>query len=502
MQPGTPDAYAQYVENAVATRSAEINPFLQSAGVTELFHTPDQLAYATILNAGHAEHWLLSSQTFRLWLRNHLYRLSGDAPSDAMIRKLLNTLAGHALFEGTEHRVFVRIGEADGAIYLDLANADWQAVQITPDGWQVMDHPAVKFRRPYGMAPLPIPQRHGSLEDLRSYVNLTSEADWILVVSWLLSAFRPTGPYPILLLHGEQGTAKSTTARILRSLIDPNESPLRTVPRNERDFMIAATNGWAHAFDNLSQLPLWFADALCRLATGGGFATRKLRTDDDEVIFNRQQPCVLTSIEELSTRGDLLDRAIMIHLPHIPRKKRQPEQQFWRSFEAARPALLGALLDIVSAALRNLDHVHIDAPPRMADFVQWSCAAAEACDWHIETPNGLEKNSAAFVYSYTENITAVQHLQLDSVIAQAIQQLVESRPWSGTHRDLLDDLRRRVGSGHHRELPQTARALSAELDRLIPSLRSVGVRIGRQRRREGGTGQRIITLRKEDAIDT
>src|SRR5437868_13535290 len=95
-----------------------------------------------------------------------------------------------------------------------------------------------------------------------------------------IAAFRPTGPYPILMLQGEQGTAKSTTTRILRSLIDPNVSPLRTVPRNERDLMIAATNSWAQCFDNLSHIPLWFADALCRLATGGGFATRKLRTDE------------------------------------------------------------------------------------------------------------------------------------------------------------------------------------------------------------------------------
>jgi hypothetical protein len=155
------------------------------------------------------------------------------------------------------------------------------------------------------------------------------------------------------MLHGEQGTAKSTTTRILRHLIDPNESPLRTVPRNDRDLMIAASNAWVHAFDNLSYLPLWFADALCRLATGGGFSTRKLRTDDDEVLFSSRLPLILTSIGELATRGDLLERAIVLHLPHIPRHKRITEQQFWQTFEAKRPVLLGALLDIVSAALRN-----------------------------------------------------------------------------------------------------------------------------------------------------
>jgi hypothetical protein len=238
---------------------------------------------------------------------------------------------------------------------------------------------------------------------------------------------------------------------------------------------------------------------LCRLATGGGFSTRKLRTDDDEVLFNSQQPIILTSIAELATRGDLLERAIVLHLPHISGKKRQAEEEFWQSFEAKRPLLLGAVLDIVSAAVRNLPHIKLESPPRMADFAQWSCAAAEACAWRVDSPNnGLEKDDAAFLNAYTENITTTQHLLLDTAMAEALERLVRQKPWHGTHTDLLDVLRSMVGAGHFRELPQTARALSAELDRLIPSLRTIGVRIDRARKREAGTGQRIITLRREE----
>jgi hypothetical protein len=245
-------------------------------------------------------------------------------------------------------------------------------------------------------------------------------------------------------------------------------------------------------------LPVWFADALSRLATGGGFATRKLRTDDDEILLSRQQPCVLTSIGELATRGDMLERTLMIKLPHITGKKRRLEQQFWQDFEAAWPALLGALLDVVSTTVRNFQQVKIENPPRMADFAQWSYAAAEACAWHLENPNGLEKDGVAFLSAYRENIAAAQSILLDSAIAQAIQQLVEAQPWSGTHTELLDDLHTRVGRNHIRELPHTGRGLSAELDRLIPSLRSVGVHIDRHRSRENGTGKRIVTLSKEN----
>jgi hypothetical protein len=497
MQVSTIDTNTEYVDHTQPAGSTPVESFFQTAGVTELSHTPDQQAYATILNAGHLEHWPLASRTFRLWLKNHLFHLSGSVPSDRMIGQLLNTMEGRALFDGAEHRVFVRIAEADDAIYLDLANDQWQAVEITADGWQVLDHPPIKFRRPRGMAPLPIPERYGSLDDLRRFINVSTEADWILLTSWLLNAFRPTGPYPILMLHGEQGSAKSTTTRVLRSLIDPNISPLRTVPRNERDLMIAASNSWVQAFDNLSHMPLWFADALCRLATGGGFATRKLRTDQEEALFEAQLPSVLTSLGELATRGDLMDRAIVINLSHIPHSKRRTLRQSRQTFEQARPSLLGAVLDGVSAALRNLQHVQLTEPPRMADFAEWSCAAAEACAWQVRTPEGVHTEASAFLHVYQENITTAQHMLLDTVIAPTLLRLVEHRPWSGTHTDLLDVLRTMVGARHKHELPLTARALSSELDHLIPSLRSIGMYI--ERKREGGTGQRLLKLWKDAA---
>src|SRR5207237_3972573 len=119
-----------------------------------------------------------------------------------------------------------------------------------------------------------------------------------LSASWLVATLRPTGPYPILVSHGEQGSAKSTLVRVLRSLVDPNTAALRTTPRDERDLVIAATNGWLIALDNLSHLPDWLSDALCRLATGTGFATRELYTDGEESLFVAQRPIVLDGIEE------------------------------------------------------------------------------------------------------------------------------------------------------------------------------------------------------------
>src|SRR5262249_44830950 len=146
---------------------------------------------------------------------------------------------------------------------------------------------------------LPEPERGGSLDELKEYVNVRSD-EWPLAVGWAVQAMNGAGPYPPLALHGEQGSAKSTTARVLRSCIDPSTAPLRAEPRDEHDLIIGATNSWVVALDNLSSLPPWLSDALCRLATGGGFSCRQLYTDAEEVIFDAMRPVLLTGIEDLA----------------------------------------------------------------------------------------------------------------------------------------------------------------------------------------------------------
>src|SRR5262249_5508750 len=161
-----------------------------------------------------------------------------------------------------------------------------------------------------------------SLDLLQSFVNV-ADADWPLVLAWLVAAMRPTGPFPVLCLHGEQGAGKSGTSRILRALVDPNSAPVRAEPREPRDLAIAANNARSLCLDNPSHLTPWLSDALCRLSTGGGFATRTLYTDEDESIFDSQRPLILNGIEEVATRGDLLDRALLVTCPTIPEDSRR-----------------------------------------------------------------------------------------------------------------------------------------------------------------------------------
>ena len=164
----------------------------------------------------------------------------------------------------------------------------------------------------------------------------------------------PTGRYPVLEVDGEHGCAKSTGCRVIRSLIDPNRADLRTGPREERDLIISAKNSWMLGFDNLSSIPAWLSDALCRLSTGGGYAARELYSDTDEVIIDVQRPVICNGINELAQRSDLLDRTLRITMPVIREDQRRTEREFWSAFEQATPAILGGIFVAVSAALRNL----------------------------------------------------------------------------------------------------------------------------------------------------
>jgi hypothetical protein len=475
--------------DAKAERKSQATILVELAGGLELFHTPEGEPFATVDVTDHYETWLLKSAGFRDWLMRRFYEAEGKSPSTQSYQDALGVLYGMARFEGQAQEVYTRVAEHGGAIYLDLCDETWRVVCITPSGWRIVTDSPVKFRRTRGMLALPVPEAGWSVNLLRRFINVTDE-HWPLVLAWLVAAYRPGRPFPVLALHGEQGSAKSTTARVLRALVDPNKAALRSEPRNEHELMIAATNGWLVALDNLSRVQTWLSDALCRLSTGGGFAARELYANSEEVLFDAMRPVLLNGIEELATRSDLLDRALVLNLPAIPEDRRRSEADVWSEFEDARPLILGALLDAVSTALRNVADVKLDRLPRMADFALWAVAAEPA----LGLPAGT------FLRAYTGNRTAANDLALDaSPVATAIVSLLDREgDWKGTASDLLAALNLEASEDEQRQRswPTSPQRMSGALRRLAPNLRAAGINVGSGRSREAGTGRRLITLEK------
>ena len=330
----------------------------------ELFRSPDQKTYARAPINGHFETRRLNDGSFHHWLALKFLERHKRVPAKQAITSAVSVLDAKALFEGQEHEVFVRVAGDSTAAYLDLGDDSWGVVKITPGGWEVIFDPPVRFRRPPGMLALPVPLRGGSLRDLRPFINVT-EADWPLICGFLVGALNPAGPYPILDLHGEQGSSKSTCCEFLRALIDPNSAGLRAEPRNAQDLMISANNAWVLTYENVSYIHPWFSDALCRMSTGGAFSTRELYSDDSEILFEAQRPIMLNGINELSTRSDLLDRSILVSLPAIKESERKLKKDLWNDFLSVRPKILGALCGAACVALAREGTVELGQMPSL-----------------------------------------------------------------------------------------------------------------------------------------
>jgi hypothetical protein len=451
----------------------------------ELFHSADGTAFADVDINGHRETLPVRTKGFRRWLARQFFEATGGAPSSEALQSALNVVEARAHFDAPERPVFIRVGELDRKLYLDLGDDAWRAVEIDGGGWRVIENPPVRFRRAAGMQPLPVPAPGGSVETLRRFLNVQSDADFVLVVAWALACLRNRGPYPVIVLSGEQGSAKSTLSAVLRALLDPNTAPLRALPREDRDLFIAASNGHVLAFDNVSGLPAWISDTLCRLATGGGFAVRQLYTDQDEVLFDAARPVILNGIEDIVTRPDLADRALFLTLEPIPEERRQPEAELWAAFEAERPRILGVLLDAAVQGLKMLPGTRLERLPRMADFALWA-TACETALWPAGT------FWSAYCFNRDEAVEGV--IDADPVAAAVRAVMLERTEWTGTASELLGALAEAAGDriAKSKTWPDSPRALSGRLRRAATFLRKIGIELAFER--EGRARTRIIRI--------
>jgi hypothetical protein len=290
----------------------------------------------------------------------------------------------------------------------------------------------------------------------------------------------------VLALAGEQGSAKSTFSALLRALIDPYVAPLRALPREDRDLFVSANNAHVLAFDNVSGLPTWISDTLCRIATGGGFATRQLYSDDSETLFDAMRPLILNGIEDVAVRPDLVDRSIMLCLESVDEHRRRSEQELWNSFRNEQPGILGALLDAVAHGLSRLPQVRPTRLPRMADYYTWM-SACETALW----PEG----TFAAAYNRNRDDSISGSIEAD-LVAMAVRALMTGREqWTGTASELMETLGLLITETQRRSKawPTLPHHLSGRLRRVAPLLRKVGIRFEFDDR-AGKKGTRLIRI--------
>jgi len=437
-------------------------------------------------------------RTFRVraarpWLSALLYEREGLALTPSQAQEAEAILEALAYNTGEPREVYTRLAHHEGRIYLDLGDETWDAVQVTAEGWKIVSSHPVRFVRPSSLRPLPRPidGKGTGWGDFRRIMHNPKEEDFILLVAWLVGTLSK-GPYTILALASEQGTGKTTQGKLLRRLVDPNKAELRPAPSNEKDLMIQAENSLICGFDNLSSVPQWLSDALCRLSTGAGFSSRELYTDAGEVILSARRPVILTSIGTVTNREDLAERSVPVRLPFIPEEARRAEEEVFREAEAVTPQILGALLDAVSVGLRRLETVQKSNLPRMADFCRWVMACEPALPW--------EEGRFLEVYRDALEQSVIQGIE-NNPLAKAIVDLLEGEPgrrWTGG----LDPLLRRlkqvagiVGEASPVGWPRSNKGLGGSLDRVMPLLRSAhGIELHRHKHPDLRSVEVTLTL--------
>ncbi len=475
---------------------------MRLAALARIFRGLDDRIYAEVPVEDHHEIHELESPAFECWLIRRFRCERKTLPALDGLKRLIRALEADAMAAGSAETVWVRVADGsrpvgaqqesahaaeprigpetgpDAAYYLDLGGSSREAVEIKPQGWRLVTRPPVSFRRMRGMQPLPRPCDEGSVELLKKYLNV-ADADFPLLVAWITAALRPVGPFPVLILGGEQGSAKSTMAKILRRMIDPSSAELRALPDSQRDLIIEAHNSWLLSYDNVSSLSTTLSDCLCRIATGGGFSTRTLFSDRDNTLLDVRRPVILNGIDDFVHRSDLIDRCLFLHAPAIPGDKRRLDCELWDEFHSDYPRLLGCVLSAVSAGLRVWPTVKLTELPRLADFGQWGEAVCRGLGWEP----GL------FLAQYTANrrdacITALG----DCPVADAVRRLLDyAEPtWHGTASELLLLLSRFTPSEVRSpgRWPKSPLALSVMLRRISPQLGMIGIGVRFDRGRD------------------
>ena len=418
---------------------------------------------------------------FRASLAREYRRQAGKTPSGSALTDALTVLEGEAA-DTAPTPVALRIAQHHDDLVLDLGDTSGSAVVVNASGWQVVTQSTVTFRRTALSGALPPPVAGEDLAALGALLNVP-RATLALVIGWLVASFLPDIPHPVLMIGGEQGAGKSSAGRIIVELVDPSPAPMRSEPRDPEAWAMIASGSWIVLIDNVSGISTWLSDAICKAVTGDGWVRRRLYSDSELSVLAFRRCVILTSIDAGALRGDLADRLLLIDLDRIADTARRTEADLRAEYERLRPALLGALLDVVVAVLRELPSINLQTLPRMADFARVLAAL------DVARPD-LTDGMALQTYLEQRERLATEVVESDAV-AMEIVRLVEQGPWSGTAEELRSRL---TPERAPREWPASARALSGRLRRLIPALLKVCVlvHIPKTRTKVG----RIITIRR------
>ena len=417
---------------------------------------------------------------FRSYIYERFHELHDRFPNEGTLRlarDLIDSRCARRTWSGPPVSLRVARGRAEharlpgdpqvfrDALALDLGRqspaADDLVLEIDTAGWAVNNYSDFHFLRPRGYhpSPLPVPAGPEALEEFRQLLRI-DPSGWNRVLTWLLAAMRPKGPFPILILQGRAGSGKSLAAQLLRAVLDPAEVPLATLPNKPAAVLRHAHRNWIQAYDHVTAMPREISSALCRLSTRAGY------TLHENISVNLTRPILLTTPTDEAGAAwkppaDLLERALTVTIPPLTAETRRPDEEIEARFEQARPRILGALAQAASVALRRQPEIQLDAYPTNAAAAIWVIAAGPALN---ATPEALRQSLEQ------ESEFAVPKDPLPAQIAALME---TQKSWQGTATQLIEALKLKMAANQFsRRLKEVEELLQVQGIKLTFSQRS------------------------------
>jgi energy-coupling factor transporter ATP-binding protein EcfA2 len=397
-----------------------------------------------------------------------------------IITRIKDEMNALAIVDDKKDEVYIRVAGNTKGVVIDRGIGSKELIQILPGRKpKIITSSEFKFIRPAKQRDLPRPVFDDfDFDSFKRLFNFNDQDDALLLLAYILKSITPnSGPYPILILEGPQGSGKTTATTMIGKLIDPTEPSLFAPPKNEEDIKIQAHSSWLLTYDNLSYLNGTLTDAFCRVSTGGGMSSRKLYSDDEQMVYSIQRPVVFNGIEELGERPDFLDRAIILHTKPIPENSRKFSDSIWDPFNAKYDSLLGGIYCLLSEVLLLLPSIEAKNLPRMADYAKFGIALEKV----LKLPEGT------FMRAYGGHNREKLHKLFDSdPMCLFVEYMIDGSAirsgtsYIGTAGELMANIPRfcKQYGFSPASMPSNPKSLKGRLARIKPVLTAMGIEYG------------------------
>ncbi len=434
---------------------------------------------------GHEEQLSIDSPDFRYWVVNLYRKTQGDVVGKDTISSAIEALKGEIYESKQKFETHLRswLDKESKSLHYDLVSSDWKSVEIAKEGWKVVDNTADHFIRYSHMLAQVEPVRdydNDVLDRLAGSFNLKDASSKLLFKVYMVSLFIPDFPHPMLVVHGDHGSAKSSFMKMIKQMVDPSSVPLLKFPKDDRSAMLAFLQNYLVYFDNMTDVHKEQSDDLCRAVTGDGQFHRKLFEDETSKTYSYIRNIGMNGINNPAINPDLLDRVLSIELERIPSDKLLTEARLWSTINELKPKVLGYVFDTLAKALQIVDTVKIKRSHRLADFVEWGEAISRALGYADDL----------FVSKYAENAQLQVLSAIDSnIIASLMVKFVHS--WSDSEKEftaegLLTELKAFAEESRieydSKHFPKTPNVLARRINIVKATLQDYGIRIEKYRK--------------------